>query len=543
MVFPHLRYKNNKLQKLPSLYIFLGVFIVVAISSLGAYFIVNSSAQAMLEVYPAPAGITADSSYTVKIDGQNSFVYPSTFGAFTNFSFSGGTIQVTVDTIATISTVKIRPQRDNIQPQFTVGAKTLTFTISQPGQYSVEINGISTPLFVFANTIDTNKPSKTDPNVMYYDGGQVYNTGEIVVPSNKTLYVEGGAVVRGKIRVGPGTPTGTAVSNVRIAGRGIVDSTLLADPGRPVRVQKSSNVTVEGLTFLGREAWGVVTYQSSAVTYKNIKVINWRELTDTTPDGMDILGSSNVTVEDSFIRSYDDGIAVKNNKNGWVGDVDTVLIQRMVIWNGDAGNGINIGWENNANYIRNITYKDIDIIHKTAKTPPLNRAAISIQVVDGATISNVQYDDIRVEDAQEHLIRIGIMKNGTSLTSNVGMIQDVWLKNIYAYATAVGLPVVIEGKDDLHKVTNVKFENLMYSNQPVTSAAQANAQITYANNVTFVTSPQASTSDLNNDGVVNIFDLSVLLGRWSTTDATADVNKDGTVNVFDLSILLNNWSV
>lgn len=47
--------------------------------------------------------------------------------------------------------------------------------------------------------------------------------------------------------------------------------------------------------------------------------------------------------------------------------------------------------------------------------------------------------------------------------------------------------------------------------------------------------------DLNNDGMVNIFDLSILLSDWGTANATADLNHDGTVNVFDLSTLLSHW--
>jgi hypothetical protein len=49
------------------------------------------------------------------------------------------------------------------------------------------------------------------------------------------------------------------------------------------------------------------------------------------------------------------------------------------------------------------------------------------------------------------------------------------------------------------------------------------------------------TGDLNNDGQVNIFDLSILLSNYNTTNANADINKDGTVNIFDLSILLSNY--
>jgi hypothetical protein len=47
--------------------------------------------------------------------------------------------------------------------------------------------------------------------------------------------------------------------------------------------------------------------------------------------------------------------------------------------------------------------------------------------------------------------------------------------------------------------------------------------------------------DLNGDGVVNIFDLSILLSNWGTSNQNADLNNDGKVDIFDLSILLSNW--
>jgi hypothetical protein len=56
-----------------------------------------------------------------------------------------------------------------------------------------------------------------------------------------------------------------------------------------------------------------------------------------------------------------------------------------------------------------------------------------------------------------------------------------------------------------------------------------------------VLSTRAQTSaDLNNDGVVNVMDLSIVLGRWGQT-GSGDINQDGTVNITDLSILLSSW--
>lgn len=51
----------------------------------------------------------------------------------------------------------------------------------------------------------------------------------------------------------------------------------------------------------------------------------------------------------------------------------------------------------------------------------------------------------------------------------------------------------------------------------------------------------AIVGDINNDGTVNVFDLSQLLSKWNTNDAAADLNDDNIVNVFDLSILLSKW--
>jgi len=53
--------------------------------------------------------------------------------------------------------------------------------------------------------------------------------------------------------------------------------------------------------------------------------------------------------------------------------------------------------------------------------------------------------------------------------------------------------------------------------------------------------PTGNPADLNNDGKVNVFDLSILLSHWGSS-GTGDVDGNGTVNVFDLSRLLSAWT-
>ncbi len=62
-------------------------------------------------------------------------------------------------------------------------------------------------------------------------------------------------------------------------------------------------------------------------------------------------------------------------------------------------------------------------------------------------------------------------------------------------------------------------------------------------NYSFTTPPtQTKLGDLNDDGLVNIRDLSILLSRWRLSGVNrADLNGDLEVNIRDLSILLSKW--
>lgn len=57
------------------------------------------------------------------------------------------------------------------------------------------------------------------------------------------------------------------------------------------------------------------------------------------------------------------------------------------------------------------------------------------------------------------------------------------------------------------------------------------------------TKTPAQKADFNNNGTVDIQDLSYLLTRWASSDLTADLNNDGAVGIVDLSILLSNWGL
>ena len=54
-------------------------------------------------------------------------------------------------------------------------------------------------LDLFANPVEVNPPSPTDPNVIYLGPG-LY-TQDYTVPSGKTLYIAGGAVIKAAVNL------------------------------------------------------------------------------------------------------------------------------------------------------------------------------------------------------------------------------------------------------------------------------------------------------------------------------------------------------
>lgn len=68
--------------------------------------------------------------------------------------------------------------------------------------------------------------------------------------------------------------------------------------------------------------------------------------------------------------------------------------------------------------------------------------------------------------------------------------------------------------------------------------------LTVTGSATIVASGSASfcPPDLNGDGELNFFDVSVFLGAYTANDPLADLNDDGMLNFFDVSVFLAAFS-
>jgi hypothetical protein len=419
--------------------------------------------------------------YQVEVDDRPLFVYPCTVGAtvkdangaidpdppetstprpaaFCYFDSAGPT-RITVRLCdaaphGQLSSVVVRPLRHRVAAR--VEGRTISFNApAGPCQLSVEPNGSPfAPLHIFINPPEKDAPRPNDPSVTHYFGPGVHEVGLLELKPNQSVYVAGGAVVQGQV-------TAPRASGVRIFGRGILDASRAPSkpsggrkpPAKPlgayaeqISLSDGQNVRVEGIILLDSPAWELHVRHCKDVTVRNVKIISWRE----NGDGIDIVASEDVTVEDCFVRSWDDALVVKaylqdpqTGQDLWGGSevdwqavkprvrafpVRNLTFRRCVIWL-DRAQALEIGKETAAQVISNVEFSDIDIIHG------FHVAALDIQSGDRGPIQNVRFRDIRLEDQRsQQLIKISygatMWNADPRLGERLGLIRDISFENI-----------------------------------------------------------------------------------------------------------------
>jgi hypothetical protein len=444
--------------------------------------------------------------FRVQINKKEIAVYDIPIAAIASFTFEEES-KVTIKANCDIKWADVRPLSLGIKPSF--HSNEVHFSIGKPCQISVELNRDPTvsPLFLFANPPETKFPKLGDPDVIYFKPNKVHEAGIICVESGQTVYIDEGAIVEGRIYA-------DNAENIRIAGRGILDGTRVNEWRdekkweRLLHLQNCRKIEIEGITIVNSQTWQIVPINCDQVNIHNVKIAS----DNGSDDGVDIVRSKNVNVDQCFIRSKDDCVAIKAAwdypaENG----VEKVKVSRSVFWNALWGNGLEIGFELRANKLSDIVFEDCDIIH-------VERGAVfSIHNSDFATVENVRYENMRVEDARHKLFDLAIFLSQYSLdrpkdpeevkkrylhgawdgilsvpkdkkeyyASNRGHIKNIQFKNI-AIVNGPFPFSIIRGYDEKHLVENVSFENLTIHGQQIKDAEQGKFTVENARNIKFL---------------------------------------------------------
>jgi hypothetical protein len=418
-----------------------------------------------LEIRPAPEGAVLNGDFTVrvrqagqewrelpvylvKVDEVRDTKHNEENAAMSSFDFSGEVeVSVTFNK-GWIQTARVRPLSYGVASQ--IDGSTLTFKLNRPCNLSVEVNGdIFHNLHLFANPLEDYIPKANDKDVIYFGPGiHRFERNRFVVPSGKTVYVSGGAVLMGQVII-------DGVRDVKLIGRGIIDHTVKMG----ISISNSQNILVEGL-FTTQCATG----GSDSVTIRNVKSISYYGW----GDGMNVFASNNVLFDGVFCRNSDDCTTVYGTRKGFVGGCRNITMQNSTLW-ADVAHPVFIGIHGNAEYpeiLENLNYINIDILdHKEIQID--YQGCLAINAGDNNLIRNVRFENIRIEDfRQGQLVSLRIFYNEKYCKAPGRGIENVLFKDI-SYTGSNAEISVIAGYDSERKVKNIRFENLNINGQVI----------------------------------------------------------------------------
>ena len=299
--------------------------------------------------------------------------------SWVNFSFSGRVaVQVRVldpGQVPVEVPVKIFPARYGLTPA--VNGNVVSFTLTQPGQYSVEIgnNGYKNGLLIFANPPETDQPDPAAGNYyplsqataaeinavpaaysgIYFKSG-VHDVGVYRVPAHiKHIYFAPGSWVYGAILM-------DGHSKVKIFGRGVLSGAKLdyRQAHAVEAINHSDQIDLEGIVLADTKYFAVRLLGTNN-TVSWVKVVGgWTYNTD----GIAAFAGSRVA--HCFIWANDDSLKPYASH---------LTISDCVVWQLNNGAVIQLGWGNAK--ASNVTISNVDVLHAEWNNNAANRGILS----------------------------------------------------------------------------------------------------------------------------------------------------------------------
>ncbi len=430
-------------------------------------FFAGCFAQAQVVVYPGPPNLIPSPHYKVSLSqGDHTFepfVYQTSAQRQTNphrdtswvsFSFTNRiTVSITVPG-GEVSSCRVLPSSRRIVP-FWKGNRA-EFVIDRPGQFSVEINDRPAhPLLVFANPLEIDPPKPGDPDVVYFGPGVHDLNKPLRITSGQTVYLAGGAYVRGRI-------VGSNAANARIMGRGILSGETLSGTKQPlidIQSWDTHGFLLEGITLINAPHYNI-DLPGRNNTVRNVKLISWLFNTDGISIGQDGV------VEDCFLKVNDD--ALKLYFSG-------MTVRRCVIWQMENGAPFQLSW-NMPDSQSGFYVRDCDVIRVEHKWDNDNEAVFCSIHGGAAHMRNYLFENIRVENAHWRLLNLLIKPNEFAPPDRLGQLSDITFRNITVHGR-LKKSSSIKGWNENHRISDVTFENLRINGRFIRNARQGHIKV------------------------------------------------------------------
>ena len=481
----------------------------------------EAARNAVVKACPAPEGEALSDDFCVTVGGISTPVYTARVSAkpinyiwpgfpnircerpldqteIASFAYWDVSGPAKVDIVSTqpVQTVAVRPTSRGIQP--VVEGNRISFEMPGPGYFTVEVNGTAKALHLFASPVEEDPLAAGDPGVRYFGPG-IHRPGTMHLGGGETLYIAPGAVVYGAVLADD-------AENVRICGRGILDVSAMKRGQTPGAISLAGcrNARIEGIIIRDVNRWAVVPTACEDVTITGLKLIGfWRY----NADGINVVNSQRVRIDNCFIRAFDDCITMKGFDRhlhrfvelGRGHPIDEmpvrhVRVSRCVIWN-DWGVALKIGSETSAPEIADVVFEDCDVIRTMG-------ALISIRLCSGAQVHDIRFEDIRLEthdnvsvphiqktqdetfpqpEKSNHCPKLVIMQIeksywGFTKIERLGSIRNIVIKDVSI--TGPRFPKShLSGESDDNCIENVVVDNLRHNGKHIVGVENSGIKI------------------------------------------------------------------
>ncbi len=292
-------------------------------------------------------------------------------------------LHITVTTTRPHERIFIKPHSKGITPTEADGR--ITFTLPENGQFVLETDSYHGCLYIF-NSAPIEAPAPA--SVTHYFGPGVHFPGKITLHSHESVYIDRDALVFGCLFA-------ENAEDIHIFGNGLLDDAGEArvDPNcyeaytnGNLKFYDCRSIRIEGILCRDSAIWCLNLFHCFDVTVDGIKIFGqWRYNTD----GVDLVNCQNITIKNSFIHSFDDTVTIKGIDRYATTDNMHILTENCILWC-DWGKTCEIGIETACREYRDIIFRNCDILRA-------GNTALDIQNGDCAAISDILFEDIRVE--------------------------------------------------------------------------------------------------------------------------------------------------
>ena len=493
-------------------------------------YIEQSSGSNSLRVYTLPSSIKDIENYSVfvRVSDKEDWV-PVPVG-FAEVARSGlgthrtyfasvdvtGKIQVKVSPNKDFSNCSVEPLSDNIIYKYE--DKNICFTVDKACQLVLRFDGeVFGCLQLFVNPMETDFPGADGKNVIYVSSGihtkdnsDYIVSGRdgkgakggfpcVILESNQTLYLAGGAVLNAMVVVKEGA------ENVKICGRGIInllfanvesgtnEDTIASTGGEypnGIRAAKNKNLKIEGIIIRNSCHYAVMGNGLNGLYIDNIKIFNRCQWSD----GIDCIATRNAEIKNCYLRTNDDGIAIYGSYWGYYGDVYNWNVKNCVFLT-DCAHSIYIGpfasdSENNRDEVYNLKFSDIDILDDYENLD-YYQGAIGITACGSNYVHDIIFDSIRMYGlAKSRPFNLQIVRE--SKYQNPGYrIENITFNKVTLYGSDYLKDFCkrsrIKGYNSERYITGISFKNLVICGEKITSENKGHYfEIgNYANNITY----------------------------------------------------------